>query len=88
MTNEFYILNQVQISASDYNRNGYSQTYLFRDKLEADKLLIKFRYDTLAELERLKCEFVIYSDSADKFHVAWDSDMEMTIITLKKQTIA
>ena len=32
MTDELYVLNQVQISASDYNRNGYSQTYLFRDR--------------------------------------------------------
>jgi hypothetical protein len=88
MTNELYVLNQVQISASDYNRNGYSQTFLFRDRQEADKHLTKMRSDTLSELGRLKRDFDIYSDSADKFHVAWDSDMEMTIITLKKQTIA
>ena len=88
MTNELYVLNQVQISASDYNRNGYSQTYLFRDRQEADKHLRTLRKDTLSELDRLKCNFDIYSDSADKFHVAWDSDLEMTIITLKKQTIA
>lgn len=88
MANKLYVLNQVQISASDYNRNGYSQTYLFRDRQEADKHLAKLRKETLAELERLKCNFDIYSDSADKFHVAWDCDLEMAIITLKKQTIA
>ena len=87
MTNELYVLNQVHISASDYNRNGYSQTYLFRDRRELDKHLTKLRRDTLSELCRLKQNFNIYSDSADKFHVAWDSDLEMTIITLKKQTI-
>ena len=64
MTNEIYVLNQVQISVSNNNRNWYSQTYLFRYRREADKHLTKLCKDTLSELYRLRCDFDVYSDSA------------------------
>lgn len=32
-----YGVNRVQISASEYNKNGYTQTFLFKDKMKAEK---------------------------------------------------
>lgn len=82
-----YVVNRVQISASEYNMNGYTQTFLFRDKIKAEKCLKDLRSEDLSELDRLECDYEIYTDSAVKFHVSWDSDLEMVFITLKENTI-
>ena len=82
-----YVVNRVQISASEYNQNGYTQTFLFRDKAKAEKCLKDLRSEDLAELDRLDDDYEIYTDSDEKFHVSWDSDLEMVFITLKEKTI-
>ena len=82
-----YVVNRVQISASEYNQNGYTQTFLFRDKAKAEKWLKDLRSEDLAELNRLDDDYEIYTDSDEKFHVSWDSDLEMLFITLKEKTI-
>lgn len=82
-----YVVNRVQISASEYNLNGYTRTFLFRDKLKAEKCLKDLRSEDLSELDRLDRDYEIYSDSDEKFHVSWDSDLEMVFITLKENTI-
>ena len=81
------LIRQVQISASEYNLNGYTRTFLFRDKLKAEKCLKDLRSEDLSELDRLDRDYEIYSDSDEKFHVSWDSDLEMVFITLKENTI-
>ena len=81
------LIRQVQISASEYNLNGYTRTFLFRDKLKAEKCLKDLRSEDLSELDRLNRDYEIYSDSDEKFHVSWDSDLEMVFITLKENTI-
>ena len=88
--NEFdivYVVNRVQISASEYNQNGYTQTFLFRDKAKAEKYFKDLRSEDLSELDRLECDYEIYTDSDEKFHVSWDGDLEMVFITLKEKTI-
>ena len=82
-----YVVNRVQISASEYNQNGYTQTFLFRDKAKAEKCLKDLRSEDLAELDRLDDDYKIYTDSDEKFHVSWDSDLEMVFITIKEKTI-
>ena len=82
-----YMVNRVRISASEYNMNGYTQTFLFRDKIKAEKRLKKLRSENLSELDRLNCNYEIYADSDEKFHVSWDSDLEMVFITLKENKI-
>ena len=82
-----YVVNRVQISASEYNQNGYTQTFLFRDKAKAEKYFKDLRSEDLSELDRLECDYEIYTDSDEKFHVSWDSDLEMVFITLKENTI-
>lgn len=82
-----YVVNRVQISASEYNQNGYTRTFLFRDKLKAEKCLKDLRSEDLIELDRLGRNYEIYTDSDEKFHVSWDSDLEMVFITLKEKTI-
>lgn len=82
-----YVVNRVQISASEYNQNGYTQTFLFRDKVKAEKCLKDLRSEDLSELDRLEFDYDIYIDSDEKFHVSWDSDKEMVFITLKEKTI-
>lgn len=82
-----YVVNRVQVSASEYNLNGYTRTFLFKDKLKADKCLKDLRSEDLIELERLGRDYEIYTDSDEKFHVSWDSDLEMVFITLKENTI-
>lgn len=34
-----YVVNRVQISASEYNQNGYIRTFLFKDKMKAENAL-------------------------------------------------
>lgn len=82
-----YVVNRVQISASEYNQNGYTQTFLFKDKTHAEKRFKELRSEDLSELDRLKRDYKIYTDSDEKFHVSWDSDLEMVFITLKEETI-
>ena len=82
-----YVVNRVQISASEYNMNGYTQTFLFRDIIKAEKCLKDLRSEDLSELDRLECDYEIYTDSDEKFHVSWDSDLEMLFITLKEKAI-
>lgn len=82
-----YVVNRVQISASEYYQNGYTRTFLFRDKMKAEKCLKNLRSADLLELDRLDCDYEIYTDSEDKFHVSWDCDLEMVFITLKERTI-
>ena len=82
-----YVVNRVQISASEYNKNGYTQTFLFRDKAKAEKCLKNLCSEDLAELDRLDYDYEIYTDSDEKFHVSWDGDLEMVFITLKEKTI-
>ena len=82
-----YVVNRVQISASEYNMNGYTQTFLFRDIIKAEQRLKDLRLEELSELGRLECDYEIYTDSDVKFHVSWDSDLEMVFITLKENII-
>ncbi len=82
-----YVVNRVKISSSDYNQNGYTQTFLFRDKAKAEKRFKDLRSDETTELDKLGVEYEIYSDSDEKFHVSWDSDLEMIFITLTEKTI-
>ena len=42
------------------------------------------RAEDILELERLDTDYDIYTDTDEKFHVAWDCDMEMVFITLKE----
>ena len=79
-----YVVNRIRISASEYNQNGYTRTFLFRDKMKAEENLKSLRAEVVSELERLKYEYAIYTDSDKKFHVSWDSDLEMVFITLKE----
>lgn len=82
-----YVVNRVQISASEYNLNGYTRTFLFRDKMKAEKCMKNLRSEDLSELERFDHDYEIYTDSDDKFHVSWDSDLEMVFITIKEKNI-
>lgn len=82
-----YVVNRVQISASEYNKNGYTQTFLFKNKMEAEKCFKDLRSEDLSELDRLECDYNIYTDSNEKLHVSWDSDLEMVFITLKDNSI-
>ena len=47
-----YVVNRVQVSASEYCQNGYSQTFLYRDKKKAEKCLKDLRSEDLSELDR------------------------------------
>lgn len=82
-----YVVNRAQISASEYNKNGYAQTFLFRDINRARTFLKSLRAEDLSELERLDTDYDIYTDSDEQFHVAWDSDLEMIFITLEEKVI-
>lgn len=86
-TDVVYVVNRVQISASEYNQNGYTRTFVFRDINRAKRSLKSLRTEDLSELERLKRDYDIYTDTDEKFHVAWDSDLEMIFITLKEKII-
>lgn len=86
-SNIVYVVNRVQFSASEYNLNGYTRTFLYRDKLKAEKCLKDLRSKDLIELDRLGRDYEIYTDSDENFHVSWDSDLEMVFITLKENTI-
>ena len=52
--------------------------------MKAEENLKSLRAEVVSELERLKYEYAIYTDSDKKFHVSWDSDLEMVFITLKE----
>ena len=82
-----YVVNRVQISASEYDQNGYTQTFLFREKAKAERCLKNLRSEDISELDRLGRDYEIHTDSDEKFHVSWDSDQEMVFITLKENTI-
>ena len=86
-TDIVYVVNRVVISASEYNQNGYTQTFLFRNKAKAEKCFKDLRSEDLTELDRLEYDYEIYTDSDEKFHVSWDSDLEMVFITLEEKTI-
>lgn len=38
-----YVVNRVRISASEYNQNGYTQTFVFRDINRAKRCLRSIR---------------------------------------------
>ena len=82
-----YVVNRVQISASEYNQNGYIRTFVFRDIIRAKRCLKSLRSEDISELEGLDTDYDIYTDSEEKFHVAWDSDLEMIFIILKEKII-
>ena len=86
-TDVVYVVNRMQISASQYNQNGYTRTFVFRDKNRAKRYLKSLRAEDISELERLDTDYDIYTDSDEKFHVAWDCDLEMVFITLKEKII-
>lgn len=86
-TDVVYVVNRVQISASEYNQNGYTRTFVFRDINKAKMCLKTLRAEDISELERLDTDYDIYTDSEEKFHVAWDSDLEMIFIILKEKII-
>lgn len=86
-TDVVYVINRVRVSASDYNQNGYTRAYVFRDINRAKKCLKSLRAEDIAELERLDTDYDIYTDSDEKFHIAWDSDLAMVFITLKEKKL-
>ncbi len=69
-----YVVNRVQISASEYN-NGYTQTFLFRDKAKAEKRLKDLRSEDLTELDRLgrDYDYILTLMKSSMFHgiVIW-----------------
>jgi len=86
-TDVVYVVNRVQISASEYNQNGYTRTFVFRDINRAKRFLKSLRAEVISEFERLDTNYDVYTDTEEKFHVSWDSDLEMIIITLKEKII-
>ena len=87
-TDVVYVVNRMQISASEYNQNGYIRTFVFRDINRAKRCLRSLRAEEdISELKRLDIDYDIYTDSEEKFHVAWDCDLEMVFITLKEKII-
>ena len=86
-TDVVYVVDRVQISASEYNQNGYTRTFVFRDINRAKRFLKSLRAEVILELERLDTYYDVYTDTEEKFHVAWDFDLEMIIITLKEKII-
>ena len=86
-TDVVYVVNRMQISASEYNQNGYTRTFVFRDINRARRCLKSLRAEDISELERLDTDYDIYTDSEEKFHIAWDCDLEMVFITLKEKII-
>jgi hypothetical protein len=86
-TDVVYVVNRVQISASEYNQNGFMRTFVFRDMNRAKRCLKYLRTEDISELERLDTDYDIYTDSGEMFHVAWDCDLEMIFITLKEKII-
>ena len=78
-TDVVYVVNRFRISASEYNQNGYTRTFVFRDINRAKRCLQSLRAEDLY--------YDIYTDTDEKFHVAWDSDLEMIFITLKEKII-
>ena len=86
-TDVVYVVNRVQISASEYNQNGYTRTFVFRDINRAKRFFKSLRAEVISEFERLDTNYDVYTDTEEKFHVSWDSDLEMIIITLKEKII-
>jgi hypothetical protein len=86
-TDVVYVVNRVQISASEYNQNGNTRTFVFRDINRAKRFLKSLRAEVISEFERLDTNYDVYTDTEEKFHVSWDSDLEMIIITLKEKII-
>lgn len=86
-TDVVYVVDRVQISASEYNQNGYTRTFVFRDINRAKRFLKSLRAEVISEFERLDTNYDVYTDTEEKFHVSWDSDLEMIIITLKEKII-
>ena len=86
-TDVVYVVNRMQISASEYNQNGYTRTFVFRDINRAKRFLKSLRAEVISEFERLDTNYDVYTDTEEKFHVSWDSDLEMIIITLKEKII-
>lgn len=86
-TDVVYVVDRVQISASEYNQNGYTRTFVFRDINRAKRFLKSLRAEVISEFERLDTNYDVYTDTEVKFHVSWDSDLEMIIITLKEKII-
>ena len=84
-TDVVYVVNRVQISASEYNQNGYTRTFVFRDINRAKRFLKSLRAEVISEFEKLDTNYDVYTDTEEKFHVSWDSDLEMIIITLKEK---
>ena len=52
-TDVVYVVDRVQISASEYNQNGYTRTFVFRDINRAKRFLKSLRAEVILELERL-----------------------------------
>ena len=82
-----YVVNRVQLSASEYNNNGFIRTFLYKDKKKAIECLKSLRAEDISELERLDIDYDVYSDTNEKFQVAWDSDLEMVFITMNEKTV-
>jgi hypothetical protein len=60
---------------------------VFRDINRAKRFLKSLRAEVISEFERLDTNYDVYTDTEEKFHVSWDSDLEMIIITLKEKII-
>ena len=79
-----YVVTRLQISASDYNTNGNSDVRVFFEREKAHRLFKQWREEELQFRDDTEVAYKVYSDSNDRFHCAWDSDLEMLIVTLKE----
>ena len=59
-TDVVYVVNRMQISTSEYNKNGYIRTFVYRDINRAKKCLKSLRAEDISELERLDTDYDIY----------------------------
>ena len=47
----------------------------------------RWREEELQERKRQEDEYEILSDNEEKFHCAWDSSLEMVMITVESKTV-
>ena len=82
-----FVVCRLQISGSDYNSNGYADIELFHDEINAINQFNKWKSDTLQQLKSWGKNFEIFSDTDNKYHLSWDCDLEMIIITIRVEVI-
>lgn len=79
-----YAVVRIYISSSDASCNGQTDVELFNDRSDALVLFRSRRDEEFQFRVESGAAYEVLQDSENKFQIAWDSCLEMMVLSLKE----